>query len=323
METSIRLFHMNDADKPQRGAQSRQEGSTGAGAPDVSNSAAAQAAGEQNAGEAAMARSELLEVADPCLEEAAAQATGEREKAGPRRSVDVLPDAARVEGEVNEEDGGDEEDGDEVGVAAPAEAGDDLIDLSGFEAMFERFQTPIINFVYRLVGNREQAYDLAQDVFVKAYKALAGGTRIHSGALSAWLYRIAANTATDALRRKRLIAWLPLSLFQEDRGVGAGNGGGDGGGREEGFPGSVSLYNGGGNQGGRFEQRVADREMVEKVLSKLPEKYSVCLLLYEQQGFSCNEIADVLKISPSAVKMRLMRARERFISLYQEEEAGP
>lgn len=269
-----------------------------------------------------MARSELLEVADPDIEGSAAQATVECEKAGSHKKVDVLLGAAKVEQDVIEEDEGDEEDEDDLAVAAPAEAGDDLIDLSGFEAMFERFQTPIINFIYRLVGNREQAYDLAQDVFVKAYKALAGGTRIHSGALSAWLYRIAANTATDALRRKRLIAWLPLSLFQEDRGVGSG-GGSDAGGRDEHFPGSASLYNGGGNQGGRFEQRVADREIVEKVLSKLPEKYSVCLLLYEHQGFSCNEIADVLKISPSAVKMRLMRARERFISLYQQEEAGP
>jgi RNA polymerase sigma-70 factor (ECF subfamily) len=309
---------MNDADKPQEGTPSQQDGTVGAIAPQVSNSLAAPAANGHNAGETAMARSELLEVADPDVEGAAAQATVECEKAGIHRKVDVLPDAARVE-DVDEED---EEDEDDLEVAVTAEAGDGLIDLSGFEAMFERFQTPIINFIFRLVGNREQAYDLAQDVFVKAYKALAGGTRIHSGALSAWLYRIAANTATDALRRKRLIAWLPLSLFQEDRGVGSG-GGSDAGGRDEHFPGSASLYNGGGNQGGRFEQRVADREIVEKVLSKLPEKYSVCLLLYEHQGFSCNEIADVLKISPSAVKMRLMRARERFISLYQQEEAGP
>lgn len=265
-----------------------------------------------------MARSELLEAAELSAEGAAAQAIGEREMAEPPMRVEVLPECARVERDADE---GDEEE-EEVEAADAAEAGDDLIDLSGFEAMFERYQTPIVNFVYRLVGNREQAYDLAQDVFVKAYKALAGGTRIHSGALSAWLYRIAANTATDALRRKRLIAWLPLSLFQEDRGVGAG-GGSDGGGREEGFPGSASLYNGASNPSARFEQRVADREIVEKVLSKLPEKYSVCLLLYEHQGFSCNEIADVLKISPSAVKMRLMRARERFIALYQQEVEGP
>src|SRR5581483_3794758 len=80
----------------------------------------------------------------------------------------------------------------------------------------------ITNFIYHLIGNREQAYDLAQDVFVKAYKALLGGTVVQPGALSAWLYRIAANTTTDSLRRRRLISWLPLSMFNEDRGIGAG-----------------------------------------------------------------------------------------------------
>src|SRR6266516_3750526 len=96
------------------------------------------------------------------------------------------------------------------------------VDVAEFEAIFLRFQGPITNFIYHLIGNREQAYDLAQDVFVKAYKALLGGTVVQPGALSAWLYRIAANTTTDTLRRRRLISWLPMSLFNEDRGIGAG-----------------------------------------------------------------------------------------------------
>src|SRR6266702_8855642 len=96
------------------------------------------------------------------------------------------------------------------------------VDVADFEAIFLRFQGPITNFIYHMIGNREQACDLTQDVFVKAYKALLGGTIVQPGALSAWLYRIAANTTTDTLRRRRLISWLPLSLFNEDRGIGAG-----------------------------------------------------------------------------------------------------
>src|SRR2546427_13294831 len=96
------------------------------------------------------------------------------------------------------------------------------VDVADFEAIFLRFQGPITNFIYHLIGNREQASDLAQDVFVKAYKALLGGTAVQPGALSAWLYRIAANTTTDTLRRRRLISWLPMSLFNEDRGIEAG-----------------------------------------------------------------------------------------------------
>ncbi len=206
------------------------------------------------------------------------------------------------------------------------------VDVADFEAIFLRFQTPITNFIFHLIGNREQAYDLAQDVFVKAYKALLGGTVVQPGALSAWLYRIAANTTTDTLRRRRLISWLPLSLFNEDRGIGAGvvsesggsagdsfSGGGDEHGNESRSSSVTSLYERNGYDGGRFESRVADREIVERIFQQLPQKYSVCLWLYENDGLSCAEIANVLNITPSAVKMRLMRARERFIGLYQKE----
>ena len=208
---------------------------------------------------------------------------------------------------------------------APAPQSGPVVGLDDFEEIFSRFQTPIINFVYRLVGNREQAYDLAQDVFVKAYRALAGGTTIQAAALSSWLYRIASNTATDALRRRRLINWLPLSLFNEDRGVGAGMPGSElpnqQASAEETLANAAATFMGG-YDGGRFEQHVADRELVERVLQKLPEKYRQCLLLYEHEGFSCAEIAEHLSVSPSAVKMRLMRARERFITLYRQETGG-
>ncbi len=206
------------------------------------------------------------------------------------------------------------------------------VDVADFEAIFLRFQGPITNFIYHLIGNREQACDLAQDVFVKAYKALLNGTVVQPGALSAWIYRIAANTTTDTLRRRRLISWLPLSLFNEDRGIGAGVLSEAGGTASDGFStndddhanngraSNVSaMYERGGYDGGRFEGQVADREIVEHVLKQLPPKYAVCLWLYENDGLSCAEIANVLNISASAVKMRLMRARERFIHLYKQE----
>src|SRR5713101_583174 len=205
------------------------------------------------------------------------------------------------------------------------------VDVADFEAIFLRFQTPLTNFIYHLIGNREQAYDLTQDVFVKAYKALLAGTVVQPGALSAWLYRIAANTTTDTLRRRRLISWLPLSLFHEDRGIGAGVISEAGGNAADGFSvngvdgvdGQISaispVFERGSYDGGRFENRVADQEIVKRLFEQLPQKYASCLWLYEAEGFSCAEIAEVLNISASAVKMRLMRARERFITLYKQE----
>src|SRR6266568_9527747 len=135
-------------------------------------------------------------------------------------------DATRDSGE----EGAEEVGGQRVGMLAPQPKSvpsvqtqpAEQVTVEDFEAIFTRYQGPITNFIYHLIGNREQAYDLAQDVFVKAYRALLGGSVVQPGALSAWLYRIAANTTTDTLRRRRLIAWLPLSLFNEDRGIGAG-----------------------------------------------------------------------------------------------------
>jgi RNA polymerase sigma-70 factor, ECF subfamily len=206
------------------------------------------------------------------------------------------------------------------------------VDVADFETIFLRFQGPITNFIYHMIGNREQACDLAQDVFVKAYKALLGGTVVQPGALSAWLYRIAANTTTDTLRRRRLISWLPMSMFNEDRGIGAGVLSDSGGAASDGFNSNnddgssdgrsssiSSLYERGSYDGGRFENRVADREIVERIFRELPPKYAVCLWLYENDGLSCAQIAETLNISASAVKMRLMRARERFITLYKQE----
>ena len=76
-----------------------------------------------------------------------------------------------------------------------------------FEEIFSRYNTQIYNYLLGMVGNPEQAQDLTQDTFVKAYRALP---RVKELILPAWLYRIATNTALDALRHRKLIAWLPF-----------------------------------------------------------------------------------------------------------------
>src|SRR5438067_13498765 len=88
-------------------------------------------------------------------------------------------------------------------LIAQAQAGDP----AAFEAIFAAYYPRIVSYCYRLVDDAEQAQDLAQDTFVKAYHALP---RTGDGLnLQAWLFTIATNTAISALRRTRL-AWLPL-----------------------------------------------------------------------------------------------------------------
>jgi RNA polymerase sigma-70 factor (ECF subfamily) len=163
-----------------------------------------------------------------------------------------------------------------------------MVDAAQFEAIFERFHTPINSYIYRLVSNHEQASDLTQDVFMKAYRVLAGGTTIPEGALSSWLYRIASNTATDVLRRRLIIAWLPL----EDWGI---------------------------DDGSHFEQHIANYEIVHRVLGQIPKGQVNCLLLHYCEGYTCEQIAGLIDISLTAVRMRLVRARESFIKIYKIE----
>lgn len=153
-----------------------------------------------------------------------------------------------------------------------------------FERLFLAYQQPILNYLYRMVGDVSRAEDLAQETFVKAYRALA---RLPDDANErAWVYRIATNTAHDWHRRHKLIQWMPL--LDHDTGATGRDPAGS----------------------------VIEAQSVERTLAGLPLKYAAPLLLYSVQGFSTAEIAEVLHISQSAVKVRLYRARKLFREAY-------
>lgn len=220
--------------------------------------------------------------------------------------------------------------------SAPSDTADtEMIQVADFEAIFLRFQGPITHFIMQMVGNREQAFDLAQDVFVKVYKALLSGTIIRQRVLPSWLYRIASNTVIDELRRQHFIAWLPLSLFNEESAIGADvfsprtgttpvtfHTRFDQGERSDCVTTTRSLQKQGRFNGALFEERVADRQIIEEVFRQMSPKYGACLWLYEHDGLSCKDVAETLHISVAATKMRLLRAREQFLTLYRKELAA-
>ncbi len=153
-----------------------------------------------------------------------------------------------------------------------------------FERLYATYNRPLYNYIYRLVGSWEQAEDLTQEVFLKAYNALG---RLPADANHrAWLYRIATNTSYDVLRRRRLIQWLPF--FDNDR--------------------SSDLDD--------PARQTADALAVQAALHRLPADQRTCLLLYVCDHFSTEEIAEIMGCSRGAVKTRLFRARERFRQVY-------
>lgn len=160
-------------------------------------------------------------------------------------------------------------------------------DVRAFAAVFEEYQHRICRYLCTLVHDAELAEDLAQETFLKAYKALSNNTSPQN--FNAWLYSIATNTAFSALRRRRLISWLPFGskpgadepATAEDHATSAG-----------------------------------ERELVRQCLTGLQREDAACLLLRFQEGLAYDELAQVLGTSIPAAKMRVCRARAAFRETY-------
>ncbi len=178
-------------------------------------------------------------------------------------------------------------DGDERGVppVTPADADDRML---SFDAIFTRYHRAIYAYLLGMVGEVEQAQDLTQDTFLKVYTALA---RTPDPALPAWLYRIATNTARDALRRRRRLTWLPFTPGDEER-----------------WP----------DPAPDLPTRCAAREAVEAVLAQLSPRERACLLLRARDGLTLEEVAQALGLSLGAAKMTLHRAKERCRAAYAD-----
>jgi len=171
-------------------------------------------------------------------------------------------------------------------IMAEAGTGDNLGNLVG--GLFEEHRSAVFAYVYRLVGNREWAEELTQAAFLRVYDARARLPEVRNR--RAWIYRIATNTAFNALKRWRRFLWLPW--HEAD----------------------VAPL-------GRSDsaEQVEGQTLVEQALLALAPKYRAPLLLYSHYGFSVGEVAEALGIGEGAVKMRLSRAREMFRGAYQRE----
>lgn len=161
-------------------------------------------------------------------------------------------------------------------------------DLEAFDAIMIRYETRLLRFLIGMVSDVEVARELCQDTFLAAYQALPrlkGELR-----LSAWLHTIALNRARSHHRRRRLRVFLP---FEDDQVA-------------EAQP--------------DMQDAVADHDTVCRTLNRMPQRYAAALLLQTASGLSCREMADVLHCSEGAVKVRLLRARESFKRIYEQEE---
>ena len=173
---------------------------------------------------------------------------------------------------------------DEADVAR-ARAGD----TAAFAALVRRHQDRVFGFILRMLDARDEAMELTQDVFVKAWQALPGWRP--EARFSTWLLQIARNAALDQLRRRRLIQFAPLD---------------DGLDVADAAPGPEARY--------ASRQRQA---LLENALQQIAAEHREILLLREIEDLSYAELAAVLGIAEGTVKSRLARARAALLQHFR------
>lgn len=158
-------------------------------------------------------------------------------------------------------------------------------DRRTFTHIVNKYQQPIYNYCYRMLQNRDEAEDAAQEVFMRAYSRL--GTYDDRHKFSTWLYSIAAHYCIDRLRKRhfQLISWDDLAPWYL-------------------FPGQESP------QPERALLEAEAAREVRSLLNMLPPDYRTVVILKYWHTLSYQEIAQTLGTTVSAVKSKLFRARK-------------
>jgi RNA polymerase sigma-70 factor, ECF subfamily len=168
-------------------------------------------------------------------------------------------------------------------------------DERSFELLLQRYRTPLVNFLYRMVRAREEAEDLAQEVFLRVYRARKD--YVPSAKFTTWLFRIATNLALNSVRdnrhqRMEISLDAPVTVDAED-------------GDEKAMDIAEKHPN--------IEQHLVEearKNMIRHAIDKLPEKQRAAVLLHKYQELDYGDIAKILECSESALKSLLFRAYE-------------
>ena len=164
-------------------------------------------------------------------------------------------------------------------------------DANAFEALVVAYQKQVYNLALRTVGNEEDAADMTQEVFLRAYRAL--GTFRGESKFSVWLYRLTTNVCIDFLRSRARRQAVSLTYDDDEA---------EGGEMEipdERFSPEAGL------------ERSELREAVRRGLDTLSPEFRDILLLREIDGLSYAEIGEALQLEEGTVKSRIFRARKK------------
>ena len=165
-----------------------------------------------------------------------------------------------------------------------------------FEELVRRYQRPITNYVYRMLGNYDAALDVTQEIFIKVYNSMARYSSEYK--FSTWLYKISHNAAIDYIRRHSVHE---QSLEAEN---------------EDGV--YQVQYESKRLSPEQERERSEWREEIDTVVKRLPTGYRELILLRHTKDLSYDEIAEITNLPLGTVKNRLFRAREMMREMFVE-----
>ena len=174
-------------------------------------------------------------------------------------------------------------------------------DVGAYEELLRTHQQRVFAVVGGILRRREDLEDVAQQVFIKAYFALRRFDL--RSAFGTWLYKIAVNECWDYLRKKRVRRLVYEADMSEEQIR-----------QVESIPDRAGAAPRALQDAGR---RAEQRDLLERLLGELDEKDRLMLVMKEVEGFSVEEIGEVLDLNVNTVKVRLFRARGRLAEIYR------
>ena len=162
-------------------------------------------------------------------------------------------------------------------------------EVEAFEELYARYERPVYRFVYHMLRNADDADDVKQDTFVKAYRTLPGFRGECS--LQTWLLKIAGNLCRDRIKSQSRRG--EMELLPE-------------------YEGSLPDRSSFGSDPAHQMERKFMQGAVHRVLGGLPQPQRELIVLRDLEGLSYQQIAEVLGCSVASVKLRLFRARRGF-----------
>src|SRR5580700_7904442 len=169
---------------------------------------------------------------------------------------------------------------------------------AAFEELIRRHQQRVFGLVNGILRRREDVEDVVQQVFLKVFVSLKRFDL--RAAFSTWLYKITVNECWDYLRKKKVRPLVYETDLSEDQ---------------------ISRLDGAASAERPPEspaRRAEVQDMLDQLLDELPERDRELLLLKEVEGFSVQELAEILNVNVNTVKVRLFRARGRIMDVYRK-----